>query len=88
MAIYEIYTNHRYGNTSYTIIKLDTVKDIEEHIFKDSKRRKIENLYGTNLIFVTDDKGGSVHKKGTKKQPFEVRDLLSLTFVQVDIEDN
>ena len=83
--IYKIHQNYKYQGISYTIVKVDTSEDVDLHIHSDSKRVKLENKYGENIIFVTDDKGGLSGRHGGKKSPFNPHDLLNLQFHQVNI---
>lgn len=79
---YKIYTPLRHKGIDYTIVYLPTNKDFDNHLFHQSYRLGLENKYGKNLVFVTDETYSTVSKPNNNVK-FDADNLLSLPFQTV-----
>lgn len=86
--IFQIHQNLRKQGKKYTIIYFPTKKEIDDYSRNKGIRKPLENRFGENLIFVTDDEYAMVSANGgLKNNPFDANYLLSLTFSPINIPD-
>ena len=80
---YKVYHPHRHKGISYAIVYLNNQKELDKHIFYDDDRKKLEQIYGVNIVFITDDEYLVSGMANGQKSPFDDVQLINLPFHEV-----